>query len=266
MTPEYIDRGRIKREMRETVRTAQVSPRLMTALYLGICGVLNLLNVLAGGQGLPGIFASVMVTLVTVVLGAGFTMYAMAIARGERVEYLALFDGFSLAGKVILLYLVKTALIVLWSMLFLIPGIIASYRYRFAEMNLYENPELGVLEAINLSKRQTMGYKKQLFLLDLSFFGWSALAMLPLMVEETLWSVQITVAQLGATMDMPLFALMMDHYAIWVAVSSLWQLMVSMFYLPHYYTCLVSYYEVAKTTSRLDPCSFRRYNGTPDGL
>ncbi len=51
-------------------------------------------------------------------------------------------------------------------------GIIATYRYRFALYNLLENPDLGILEAINLSKEQTYGYKWQLFVLDLSFLGW----------------------------------------------------------------------------------------------
>ena len=234
MTPEYIDRGRLKYDMRETLRTAQVNPKLMTALYLGICGALNMTDVFAGGEGILGIFVSVMVTLVTVVLGAGFVMYAMAIVRGERAEYLALFDGFSLAGKVILLYIVKTALVMMWSSLFIIPGVIASYRYRFAEMNLYENPDLSAFEAINLSKRQTTGYKKQLFFLDL---------------------------------EMPLFTLLIvENYAIWVGVSSLWQMVVSMFYLPHYHACVVGYYEAAKSTSQLDPCQFRRFDETPDGL
>ena len=266
MTPEYIDRSRIKFEMRETVRTAQVNPKLMTALYLGICGALNMADVFAGGNGILGIFVSVMVTLVTVVLGAGYTMYAMAIVRGERAEYLSLFDGFSLAGKIILLYIVKTALVAMWSMLFMFPGIVASYRYRFAEMNLYENPDLGVFEAINLSKRQTMGYKKQLFFLDLSFFGWSALAIAPLLLENTLYSIQLTAAQFGMAMDTFLFTLLAENYAVWVGVSSLWQMVVSMFYLPHYHTCVVGYYEAAKSTSRLDPCQFRRFDETPDGL
>lgn len=266
MTPEYIDRSRIKFEMRETVRTAQVNPKLMTALYLGICGALNMADVFAGGNGILGIFVSVMVTLVTVVLGAGYTMYAMAIVRGERAEYLSLFDGFSLAGKIILLYIVKTALVAMWSMLFMFPGIVASYRYRFAEMNLYENPDLGVFEAINLSKRQTMGYKKQLFLLDLSFLGWSALAIAPLLLENTLYSIQLTAAQFGMAMDTFLFTLLAENYAVWVGVSSLWQMVVSMFYLPHYHTCVVGYYEAAKSTSQLDPCQFRRFDETPDGL
>lgn len=266
MTPEYINRSQLKAQMRETVRTAQVNPKAMTALYLGICTALNMIDVFSGGEGPLGIFASVMVTLVSVVLAAGFTMYAMAIVRGERAEFLSLFDGFSLAGKIILLYIVKTIFVVFWSMLFIIPGIIASYRYRYAEMNLYENPNLGIFDALNLSKRQTMGYKKQLFFLDLSFFWWSLLAMAPLVLENTLWSIQTTAAMMGTAFEMPLLTAMAGNYALWVLLTSLWQLVVSLFYLPHYHTCLVGYYEISKTTSRLDPCSFQDPRQTPDGL
>ena len=63
-----------------------------------------------------------------------------------------LFDGFSIAGKVILLEIVAGIFIFLWSLLLIIPGIIATYRYRFALYNLLENPDLGILEAITLSR------------------------------------------------------------------------------------------------------------------
>ena len=265
MTPEFIDRRRLKAEMRETVRTAQVSPRAMTALYLGICTVLNMIDVLSGGEGILSVFASVLVTLVSVVLGAGFVMYVMAIVRGERAEFLSLLDGFSMAGKLILLYIVKTAFIALWSMLFVIPGIIASYRYRFAELNLYENPELGVFEAINLSKRQTMGYKKQLLFLDLSFFGWSLLATAPLLLENTIYYMEISTVQLGMSLQLFDFSAFPGGYAVWVLLTSLWQLAVSVFYLAHYHACCIGYYETAKATSRLDPCHLQRPQ-TPDGL
>ncbi len=42
--------------------------------------------------------------------------------------------------------------IFLWTLLFIIPGFIAAYRYRFAVSNLCENPDMGVMEAINMSK------------------------------------------------------------------------------------------------------------------
>lgn len=265
MTPEFIDRRRLKAEMRETVRTAQVSPRAMTALYLGICLVLNMIDVLSGGEGILSLFASVLVTLVSVVLGAGFVMYVMAIVHGERAEFLSLFDGFSMAGKLILLYIIKTAYITLWSMLFVIPGIIAIYRYRFAELNLYENPELSVFEAIQLSKRQTMGYKRQLFFLDLSFFGWSLLATVPLLAENAVYYAAMTTAQLGMNLQLFDFASLPGGYAMWVLFSSLWQLVISVFYLAYYHGCIIGYYETAKASSRLDPCRPQTPQ-TPDGL
>ncbi|MBQ5739171.1 MAG: DUF975 family protein [Oscillospiraceae bacterium] len=95
------------------------------------------------------------------------------------MPYGSLFDGFSFAGKIIGLTLVMALFVWLWSLLFIIPGIIAMYRYSFALYNLCENPELGVMEALELSKQQTRGYKMELFLLQLSFFGWALLASLP---------------------------------------------------------------------------------------
>ena len=59
-------------------------------------------------------------------------------------------------------------------------GIVAAYRYRFAMLNLCENPEIGVMEALNMSKAQTGGFKWQLFVLDLSFLGWMLLCGLTL--------------------------------------------------------------------------------------
>ena len=70
--------------------------------------------------------------------------------------------------------------IFLWTLLFIIPGFIAAYRYRFAVYNLCENPDMGVMEAINMSKAQTAGFKWQLFVLDLSFIGWRILSGLTL--------------------------------------------------------------------------------------
>ena len=53
-------------------------------------------------------------------------------------------------------------------------------------LNLCENPELGVMEALNLSKQQTFGYKWQLFVLQLSFIGWSLLVLGIFLIYELL--------------------------------------------------------------------------------
>ena len=264
MIPEHIDRRRLKAEMKHTVRTAQVSARAMTSLYLGLTLVLSLLGYIGGRrEGMVSLFLSILVQLVSMVLGAGFMMYCMAILRGERAEYLYLFDGFALAGKLIALFIVQMAYIILWSMLFVVPGIIAAYRYRFAEYNLYENPNLGVFQALELSKRQTMGYKQQLFMLDLSYFGWTCLATLPVMVESYLYSFEAAAVQMGMEPFLPV--LTDGQYLIWLAIAGLWQIAVSVFYLPVYHCTELGYYETAKATSGLDPT--RDLNPqTPDGL
>ena len=174
MMAATVDRRRLKEETRELLRTAQVSPRGMTALYLGISLVLSLVDALTSSvvpSGILDTFVSILVSLMSAVLSAGFVMYCMAVRQGQRAEYLTLFDGFSFVGKVIGLNILIAVFTFLWSLLFIIPGIIAAYRYRFALYNLYENPDIGILDALNMSKQQTLGYKGQVFMLDLSYLG-----------------------------------------------------------------------------------------------
>lgn len=188
MMAQLIDRKHLKQEMKELLRSAQVSPRGMTCLYLALVLVLNLADSFMGlmNPGLLGTFISILTGLMSMVLASGFVMYCMAIRRGERAEYLTLFDGFSFVGKVILLNIVIYLFTFFWSLLFVIPGIIAAYRYRFALYNLYENPGIGVMEALNMSKQQTLGYKGQLFMLDLSYIGWLLLASLTSVVQTAI--------------------------------------------------------------------------------
>ena len=68
----------------------------------------------------------------------------------------------------------------LWSLLFIIPGIVYLYKIRFAYAIMAEHPELSPMEAINLSKRMTDGHKGELFVLDLSFIPWILLEIITL--------------------------------------------------------------------------------------
>ena len=251
MMAQIIDRKRLKAEMRELLRSAQVSPRGMAAMYLLLSLSLSTVAGFAGlAGGLLGTFASILSSLIDVVLAAGFVMYCMAIRRGERAEYLTLFDGFSFAGKIILLTIITDLFIILWSTLFFIPGIIAAYRYRFALYNLYENPGLTPMEALDMSKRQTLGYKSQLFLLDLSYVGWVILASLPLLLVESLLFEEMgldgiysiyTVAAPETLASLPLW--------VWDIITGVWSAAVAVFYLPHYRCTELGYFEIAKSTS-----------------
>ena len=124
------------------------------------------------------LFVSVFVWLLGCVLSAGWILYHLGVRQGKVMPYDTLFEGFSFAGKIVLLNLVMAVFIALWSMLLIVPGIIAAYRYRFALYNLCENPELGVMDALSMSKQQTRGYKLDLFVLDVTFLGWNLLCVL----------------------------------------------------------------------------------------
>jgi len=266
---EQIDRPQRKREAAELLRTAQVSPKAMTALFLGLALVLDLISSFADG-GFLGIFINILASLLSSVLGAGFVLYCMAIRRGERAEYLTLFDGFSFVGKLIALELLTTLFICLWSMLFLIPGVIAAYRYSFAMYNLYENPGIGVMEALDMSKRQTLGYKWQLFTLGLSYFGWNLLARFPSVLLAQLFARALTdelfygVPAPTAYFGVPILVLSL--------LASIWNLAVSLFYLPNYVCVQLSYFETAKRTSGVgegaEPPRTSPWDGwdAPDGL
>ena len=64
----------------------------------------------------------------------------------------------------------------LWSLLFVIPGIIKSYSYSQAMFIKAENPNIPASRAIELSKIMMEGHKMDMFVLHLSFFGWALLS------------------------------------------------------------------------------------------
>ena len=190
--PLQLDSRAIKAEARSLLHTGEVNPFKLTLFYLLISLVLDTVNAgvsyaigSAGGfTVLSFSFVSILIGLVSLVLNTGYFCYCFGILRREQMPYDSLFDAFPFAGKVILLSIVEGIFIFLWSMLFVIPGIVAAYRYSFAMLNLCENPDLGVMETLDLSKRQTNGYKMQLFLLQLSFIGYQLAAALIAVLYE----------------------------------------------------------------------------------
>jgi uncharacterized membrane protein len=98
--------------------------------------------------------------------------------RGEEALVDDLFAGFQRYTPATVLYLLMVLFTVLWSLLFIIPGIVAGLSYSMAFYVLRDHPEIQPREALRLSSRMMMGHKMQLFLLFLSFTGWAILAIL----------------------------------------------------------------------------------------
>lgn len=70
--------------------------------------------------------------------------------------------------------------ILLWSLLFVIPGIVKAFSYAMTPYILEENPELSANDAIDRSRAMMKGHKFDLFWLMLSFIGWFILSVLTL--------------------------------------------------------------------------------------
>lgn len=271
MMAELVNRQAVKAQARETLGCAQVSPKGFTALFLVLILALNLVDSFTG-LGVLSTFVSILITLLGMVLETGFVLYCMAVRRGERAEYLTLFDGFSFAGKIIGLTLLKYLFIFLWSLLFTIPGIIAIYRYRFALYNLCENPEISILEALDMSKRQTMGYKGQLFAMDLSYLGWILLASVPsliysvafyqIILQEAMVSYGLSGVAASGTAEAIVYLLPAWG---WTLVMGLWHLAAAIFYLPHYQCVDLAYFETAKSTSGVGSGTAPREDPAPWG-
>lgn len=69
--------------------------------------------------------------------------------------------------------------IVLWTLLFIIPGVIKAYEYSMIPFLLARNKNMTSAEAFSASKFLTEGNKMDLFVLDLSFIGWYLLGAIP---------------------------------------------------------------------------------------
>ena len=66
----------------------------------------------------------------------------------------------------------------LWSLLFIIPGVIYHYKTYFVDYIMADNPNMEWKETIQLSKKITNGHKGELFMLDLSFILWDILTVI----------------------------------------------------------------------------------------
>lgn len=81
----------------------------------------------------------------------------------------------------------RTLYTMLWTLLFIIPGIIKSYEYRMIPYLMAENPNLTKEQAFALSKQMMMGQKWSAFVLDLSFIGWHFLSVCTLGLLEVFY-------------------------------------------------------------------------------
>ena len=137
-----------------------------------------------GGLVAGAIIVAVIISIIS--LAIGFVIKAFAInpiILGGKAFFLRAYDrpsdlkdlgsGFRVAymNNVKTLFL-KDLFTFLWSLLFIVPGIIKAYEYRMMPFLIAENPDMTSNEAFAKSKEMMMGNKWDAFVYDLSFLGW----------------------------------------------------------------------------------------------
>lgn len=114
--------------------------------------------------------------IMSYMVSVGFVIFALHVSRDEKAEFGNLFDGFGLFFRVLWLGILEGLLIFLWSLLLVVPGIVAAYRYRQALYLLLDHPERSAWQCLRESGALMSGHKWELFVLDLSFLGWAMLS------------------------------------------------------------------------------------------
>ena len=208
----------LRRAARQTLRDATISPYRVTLLYLLAFQLIaipyNVFSLFysyaadAQAAGLDAIgrigryyvFTTVsplLLTLLSNLWDAAYTGYTVALHRDPRTGFRAITDSLRDLGRVLWLAVQVLMFTFLWMCLFILPGIVAFYRYRFAFQILFDHPEMSASQALRESKAMTYGYKLTLLQLDLSYFYYylllaasSTLANLPALYELPMQGLQ----------------------------------------------------------------------------
>ena len=183
-------------KIREVARVAMEGYWLQITLFMGLFYLINtcVSNVLdlffVATQSLPlengetyvqtvyygsGIYTA----LVSGPLTWSMSKFLLDFFRYQKVEQTTLLEGFSHFVKTVVLMLLMGLKILLWGLLFILPGIVASIRYSQAFYVMVDHPEYTPNQCLKESCRIMNGNKQKYVFLYLSFIGWSLLALIP---------------------------------------------------------------------------------------
>jgi uncharacterized membrane protein len=111
-------------------------------------------------------------------LCAGSALFFLALHRRGEVKFAMLFEEFSRFGITVGAYMLMILFILLWSLLLIVPGIIASYDYAMTFYVIADDKNIGVMDSLRRSKEMMYGYRWKFVCLNFRFFGWALLSVL----------------------------------------------------------------------------------------
>ena len=124
--------------------------------------------------------------IVTIVIGGagklGYATFNLKLVDNKDVALADLFSQFHRLGDGFCMNFLMGLYTLLWTLLFIIPGLIKTYSYAMTPYILAENPGMTATDAITESRRIMDGNKWRLFCLGFSFIGWGLLCAAPTLI------------------------------------------------------------------------------------
>ena len=166
--PEMPRISEIRRSARYALKDNWTQAVLATLVF-------SLITAAAGSIPFAGL-------LVVCPLQFGFMICFLRLVRGEDSSEMVgdQFSVFNRYGRVLGTSLLMALYILLWCLLFIVPGIVKSYAYAMTPYVMNDRPDLDADDCIHESRMMMKGYKWKLFCLDLSFIGWAILCIFTL--------------------------------------------------------------------------------------
>lgn len=138
------------------------------------------------GASLIPIVGNLSQLILTGPISLGIVICMLKLMQDEPVALEDVLEGFKHFVPSLLVYILTTVFTILWTLLLIIPGIIAAYSYSMCFYILRENPDMPPMDVIRKSKEMMKGHKMELFVLQLTFIGWGLLSILTLGIGS-LW-------------------------------------------------------------------------------
>ena len=148
----------------------------------------QVLGLVAGASLIVIVLVLLFKIFVTNPLSVGCYTFFLRNTEDHQTDLDVITSGFSNFINVFLTLLLRDIFIFLWSLLFIIPGLIKMYSYRMVPYILAENPTLSPTECITRSKEMMSGNKWNAFVFDLSFIGWLLLSALTCGLLNIFWT------------------------------------------------------------------------------
>ena len=144
---------------------------------LGQLSTTEILTTLAvfGGLLLFGLIVSV---LISALISVGYAQFNIDLIDGVKPRIVTMFSKGKQVGTAIVANILVFLRVLVGTIFFIIPGIIASYQYAMVNYIIAENPGISAREALEMSKEMMRGNKFRFFRLGLSFLGWALVVVL----------------------------------------------------------------------------------------